>query len=144
MKTYRIKSENDPNKFYLIPWDFDGSFGQKGSTEYDPYENPNSEILKVNELYARLLNNEEFMRDCSDRWKKLREELWTNEFISDLLTNFYEDIKDILNYEMIIWEPKGYEEETEKNFNFEEYIEALYRWIPNRLEFCDLYFAYLI
>jgi hypothetical protein len=38
-------------------------------------------------------------------------------------------------------EPEDYEEETGEKFSYEKFIEDLHDWIPNRLDFCDNYFA---
>ena len=77
-KNYFIVRNTYPNKFYFIPWDFDNSFGQLGWTFLDSDVNPEASIRSQHELFNRLLNNEEFMKDCKNRWFTIREKLWTD------------------------------------------------------------------
>ena len=130
---------NYPSKIFLIPWDYDGCFGQFGWLRYSPFENPEEEIRSKNELFKRLMDNEDFMRDCSDRWFQLREELWTEEFFLNILSDNYEEIEDILEFENNMWNPKTIKEKYNNDVN--ESVENLYDWIPDRLVFCDYYFS---
>lgn len=136
---YFIVRNSYPSKFYLIPWDFDFSFGQFGGGDQNVESNPESEIREVNKLYNRLLNDEEFVQACKKRWKYLREDLWTEEFILDMVSAMYEEIKDILEFEAEMWDPSVLKSNWE--FNIDDSINNLFEWIPNRLDFCDLYFA---
>jgi len=135
-----IRNSN-PNKFFLIPWDFDGCFGQKGHELQSAIVNHESLIREKNELYNRLFDNEEFRECCKARWFELRENLWTEEYILDILSDIYEEIKDILDFEMLDFSPKDHEKETGKKFLIEDYINDLFQWIPERLTFCDGYFS---
>ncbi|TFF90865.1 MAG: hypothetical protein EU548_00865 [Promethearchaeota archaeon] len=137
---YIIRNTN-PSKFILIPWDFDGSFGQKGNQEYSVTENPEPVVKKVNGLYERLLNNEEFREDCKNRWTYLRESLWTNEYLLDELSSIYKEIEEILVIEVFLWKHRTEKEDDGEEFIIEEYVDALFEWIPERLDFCDSYFA---
>jgi hypothetical protein len=129
----------NPAKFYLIPWDFDFSFGQFGGSFYNPENNPDEEIKKVNRLYDRLLDNVEFIQCCKERWKYLRGEVWNDNYILEAISTIYREIKEIIQYESKMWDPvfikKGW-----KN-NMENSIEYLFEWIPKRLNYCDLYFS---
>lgn len=125
-----------PNNFSLLPWDFDGCFGQFRWTIYSASEDPESEIRERNYLYDRLLGNNTFREDCKKRWFYIREKLWSVDFILDILSHIYEDIENILEIETTMWEPEG----AEKNSDVEDYIDSLFQWIPERLEFCDSYF----
>jgi hypothetical protein len=128
-----------PSKFFLIPWDFDHALGQYMDKTYYYYMNPESVIRKYNELYNRLLDNEEFRKECKNRWFELREELWTDESILDMLQDNYEEIIDILELDTNIWNPFVIKESWENNVD--ESVSELFHWIPNRIEFCDSYFA---
>ena len=93
-------------------------------------------------MYARLLDNESFVKDCNARWNWLREELWTDEFIFDMLTEIYEEIKPVLEIDTQMWDP--YQTITDKRTNsnqVDESVSKLYQWIKDRLDFCDTYFA---
>ena len=134
---YFIIRDTYPSKFFLIPWDFDGSFCRLGRTQYDSDQNPELVIRERNELFNRLMDNENFRQDCNNRWKYLREELWTEEYILGMLSDFYEEIKDILEIEIKMWKPKI---TRDKDFNVYDFVKGLSQLIIERLEFCDTYF----
>jgi spore coat protein CotH len=132
-RNYYLIRNTNPSKFYLIPWDFDGSFGQWGVDKYDAYWDIEDTIRIKNGLYDRLMGNEEFMKSCKNRWFELRKELWTEDFILDMLIENYEKIKDTLKFSTKLWDQK---------INIvEQYIDFLFKWIPERLDFCDSYFS---
>ena len=146
---YYIVRNSNPSKFYLVPWDFDGSFGQRGWVIFNSNENCEPTILLTNHLYRRLLNNENFRRDVRDRWNFLRDVLWTEEFMMDLLSDIYNDVKSLIELDTRKWKPLTVENEdlvynrylySTKEFDLEEYIDELFQFIPKRLEFCDSYF----
>ena len=133
---YLIRNTN-PSKFYLCPWDFDSSFGQMGGSFRIPNENPESEIRR-NLIYNRLIDNEDFMLDCKNRWIYLREDLWTEDFILNMLVEFYEEIEYLYEIEKNMWDPEVVKSKWHNKFD--DSISHLYQYIPARLEFCDIYF----
>jgi hypothetical protein len=146
---YFIVRDSSPSEFFLIPWDFDGSLGQRGWTFFDYDENPEIDINKDNILYKRLINNEDFRQSCQERWNYLRETLWTEEFILDMLTEIYEENIHIIEIDTKIWKPITVKDDSlvynrylysTKEFELNEYIENLFQFIPERLEYCDNYF----
>ena len=137
-QNYFLVRNDYPSKFFLIPWDFDSSFGQYLDRKYSSSEDPTPEAISRNYLYCRLLNNEEFRNELKIRWFQLREELWTNEFIIDMISDMYEEIKIILEIDASMWYRSIFEESWKQEL--EESIDHLYEWIPKRLNFCDYYF----
>lgn len=130
---YFIVRNTHPSKFFLIPWDFDISFGQnKKDMDESPTKNHDSKIKRKNVLYRKLLKNEDFREECTARWKELREKLWTEDFILDMIIDMYEEVKDSLERDINLWQP---------SLSPEDYYKDLIKWIPDRLEFCDSYFA---
>ena len=136
-KNYFIVRQTYPNKLFLIPWDFDSSIGGRWGL-YDAEENRESTIREKNILYNRLLNNDDFKHDCKNRWIDLRENIWTDNFLLDMASDNYEEIKDILELELKMWKR---ESNNKKNFDINQEINELYHWISDRLDFCDLYFS---
>jgi len=131
-KNYFIIRNTAPSKFFLIPWDFDGTFGQWRDAIYDPSWIQDDYAGKKNELFYRLINNAEFMRECKIRWIELREKLWTEEKIMDMIFDYYQQIKDSLKLSMTLWD---LEDEREK------YLDLFFEYIPERLLVCDSYFS---
>ena len=152
LKNYFIVRDNYPSKFYLVPWDFDGSFGQWGWIKYNSNENPDSEIKHDNYLWRRLLVNKKFLKECKDRWFFLREELWTKEFIMNMLLDDYDEIEPLIRIDTEMWKPINVKENppqkgpymykySTKEFDLDEYLDYLFYWIPERLSFCDQHFG---
>ncbi|NVM37659.1 MAG: CotH kinase family protein [Candidatus Lokiarchaeota archaeon] len=147
---YYLVRNSMPSKFFLIPWDFDGSFGQMGWKKY----NSNSTVYfgGRNLLYKRLFHNKEFMQEVKTRWAELRADLWTKEYIFGIISKIYNQIQEILEIELEMWKPitvEGYISPewpdecfySNEEFDLNEAIQFLYNWTEERLQFCDLYFA---
>jgi len=133
-KNYFIMRDTYPNKFFLIPWDFDGSLGQWGETKYKANTNREDYIRNNNALFDRLLDDDYFRKACKSRWFELRKDLWDENYFMDLLFEIYEDIKDSIKLSMTIYDMED---------KMDEYVNYLIQWIPDRIEFCDSYFAVL-
>ena len=146
---YYLVRNTMPNKFFLIPWDFDNSFGQLGWFKYDANKifNPYGRNL----LFERLINNEEFMQEVNIRWAELRTDIWTDQFIFGLISEMYDQIQKVLEIDLEIWTPitvdgyisPGFPDEyfySNNEFDMNEAIQFLYNWMEERLKFCDLYF----
>ncbi len=132
VRNYYLLRDTAPNKFYLIPWDFDHSFGQFKARYYLEADNDvESYIRKGNYLFNRLMDNDDFMRDCKNRWRELRKKLWTEDFVLEMLEELYEEIKNDLERDLNMWQPKQ---------DPQKYIDLLFEWIPERLDYCDDYF----
>ena len=134
-RNFFIIRNTAPSKFFLIPWDFDFSFGQGGWGSFLTAQlNQTNQICKASEIYNRLLNNKEFMENCKERWKILREEIWTEEFFSDMLAEYHKEIEEVKNLDYSLWY-------ADKDIlELDEYIQILHKWIPKRLEYCDYFF----
>ena len=147
---YYIVRNSYPSKFFLIPWDFDGSFGQRGWIIFDFDDNPENTILQENRLFQRLLDNEDFRRDCNNRWKYLREDLWAEESILNILSDIYVSIRTLIELDTDLWKPITVSDESlvysrylysTKEFDLDEYINNLFEFVSSRLDFCDEYFT---
>ncbi|MBD3255502.1 MAG: hypothetical protein GF383_10435 [Candidatus Lokiarchaeota archaeon] len=145
VKNYFIVRNTHPEKFFLIPWDFDDSFGQYGGNKYEWDFNCDREIKASNQLFNRLINNKEFKLDCQNRWEELRNEIWTEEHLIETLTAIFSEIKEIVEIDTKKWNPYPNEMPQEHWDNdCEAYIDYLYYWISNRLEYCDAHFDNLV
>ncbi len=140
-QNYFLVRNSYPNKFILIPWDFDSSFGQFYSRKYSSREDPTNEIMSRNYLYNRLLHNAEFRTELKNRWFQLREEVWTEEFILNILSEIYEEIKTLVEIDAKMWYQGIFGDNWKQKL--EESIDNLFEWIPDRLIFCDDYFQAL-
>jgi hypothetical protein len=130
-KNYFIARNSHDTLFYLIPWDFDISFGQNATTTYGNTTDPIEEIRLKNRLYERLLQNKTFRQNCSARWNELRGDIWNNESISKTISNIYSECKPYVQHDLNLWN---------QPYNSENYIDQLKDWILDRLDFCDDHF----
>jgi hypothetical protein len=112
--------------------------GQSLSNIHNAEDNPEEDIREDNRLYDRLLDSEEFRNECKERWIFLREEVWTEEYIMDLLSKNYNKINDVLEIDTEMWNPVKLNDKWDNDV--EEFVNHLFKWFPDRLEFCDYYF----
>ena len=140
-KNYYIVRNSYPSQFFLIPCDYDGCLGQYGWNSYDAEANTEQFIRTHNTLFARLVDNADFMQECKNRWFELREVLWTEEFLFDKIDDIYNEIKDAIELDQLMWfDSVRYYLNKEIEEDIEKYFENLIDYIPIRLEFCDNYF----
>ena len=138
-KDYYIVRNTNPNKFFLIPWDYDWSFGINKVWEMEePDTNDEDKIKGYFYLYKRLIKNDTFMNNCSKRWFELRQNLFSKNKIMNRLDELYKENKEIIKLDIEMWPPVS--EDGTDEFVFKDYIEFLYEWVPARLKFCDKYF----
>ncbi|MFX1392822.1 MAG: CotH kinase family protein [Promethearchaeota archaeon] len=137
-KNYFLVRNTYPNKFFLVPWDYDRCFGEYAWNNFDPDRNDEVEIRELNYLFNRLLGNNEYRNSVKERWFNLRITIWSEQNIVDMLEDIYEEVKDILEIETNKWNP-GDMQSHWKN-NVDESVKRLFTWIPERLDFCDSYF----
>jgi len=136
-KNYFVVRHTSPSKFFLIPWDFDSCIGGRWDL-YDAKENREDTIRGKNELYNRLLNIQDFRQDCKIRWIDLRTKLWSEHYIFNMISDNYDEIKDILEIELKMWQR---ERKGKKEVNVDEHLSELLEWFSDRLAFCDIYFS---
>lgn len=127
--TFLVKEDTN-EKFIIIPWDIDGSWG----LFWDGTQTSYTSILS-NNIFDRLIetNTENFKSRLKQRWAYLRGHVFsTNElkniFIDNFLTIKKSNIIDIEN------------EKWRSNINIEMEQEYLLNWIENRVSFLDNYY----
>ncbi|TFF88759.1 MAG: hypothetical protein EU548_08455 [Promethearchaeota archaeon] len=135
---YFIVRNTNPNKFFLVPWDFDRCFGQWLRRSSSPHTNHDEFIKQNNLLFSRLLDNEKFRLDCKNRWFELREIIWTENSILDMLSDLYDEIKEVIDIDTNLWYHNLWAEDWEGEID--KTIDHVFDWIPERLIFCDGYF----
>jgi len=84
------------------------------------------------------MKNAEFMKEVKERWLTLRDSIWTECSIMDMLLEIYEEIKVISEIDTSMWYP--WYIDLKWALKVEEAVELLFKWIPERLEFCDAFF----
>ena len=127
--TFLVK-KNLQNKFYIVPWDIDGSWG----LFWDGTYTDNTSILS-NSLFNRLIETDinDFKGKVRKRWASLRERYFSNIELKKLFVKNFNTIKNsnIIDIENRKWD-------LNIDINSEE--EFLINWIDKRVLFLDDYF----
>lgn len=128
--TFLLK-ENTANKFYIIPWDLDGSWGLFWDGSRISY----TSVLS-NNLFDRLIELDigDFNNKLKNRWNHLR----GNAFIEfELMNMFIKNFNQVNQLDIINLENKKWG----CQINIEEEQEYLLDWLEKRVVFLDNYFA---
>jgi hypothetical protein len=127
---------NEP--YFYVPWDFDGTFGNK----WDGTQYSKTDELLSNGFYNRLLKDHpenEFRQKLQVRWNQLRNDWLTVSNLMDMFTENYNYLVEngVYEREEITWKDKD-------NYRFNsEYIAYMQEWITERLKFLDNEFNYI-
>ncbi len=127
--TFLVKA-NSQDKFHILPWDIDGSWGLSWDGSHDGY----TSILS-NNLFDRLIetNPDDFVNKLKFRWSSLRAGVLSNIELKKL---FADNFNLINNSDIIEIENKKWE----SNIDMDEEEEYLMNWLENRTDFLDNYF----
>ncbi len=121
---------NSTSKYFFIPWDMDGTFGN--NWRGDRIDRTKS--ILSNGLYNRLLKFPTFKNELKNRWNELRSSQIQNSYLSNLFQS---------NYNLL--EENGvYKREALVNGITNKYkpseIDYIISWIERRIGFLDTYF----
>lgn len=119
--------------YFIIPWDFDGTYGMVWDGSYDP----RTDYLLSNGLYDRLLE------DCSEngfsdmlrnRWQELKADFLNKDYILEQFDHLYNYLNKNNAYlrEELVW--REYKVDYSFNMNY------LDNWLTDRFSYLDSYF----
>lgn len=122
-----------PNeKFMIIPWDFDGSWG----IQYDGKRVSANNML-TNNLYQRLFetNPDNYREILKNRWFELRATIFTENNITNKFGQYVNIFTktDIIEMENQRWE---------LSIDIQKEYEYIKTWVSIRLDFLDHYYSY--
>lgn len=122
-------------KWFLVPWDVDGSFGRRNNASKRDIE-----VLSSNQLFERLIktNAQGFVDIMREKWNENKEGLFSYESLMARFTEYYEALgaEGVWAREMEKWPTfsKSYKFDADKEYLYiQEYMKA--RW-----DFVDSYF----
>lgn len=115
-------------RFYIVPWDIDGSWGLFWDGTYTSYTSSLS-----NNLFDRLIttNTENFRYRLKQRWAYLRGNILSNTELENMFTNNFIKNSDIIDIENKKWG---------SNIDINSEQDYLIDWTINRVNFLDNYF----
>lgn len=121
---------NQADRFFMLPWDMDGTWGRSwnGNTK------PSTGILS-NNLFDRLIENDvdNFKTKLKQRWVTAR----NNIFTTNNIMSYYENYADLME------QTKAFERDKirwELNNTLLEELDYTRGWVEDRLDFLDNYF----
>jgi spore coat protein H len=127
--TFLVK-ESVHEKFRILPWDLDGSWG----IFWDGTQVGHTSILS-NNLFDRLMetNTDNFRNKLKQRWFSLRGTVFSETELKNLFIEHFSEIEKsgIIDIENRKWE---------SNIDFQSELDYLIDWIEKRVIFLDLYF----
>ena len=122
-------------KWYLVPWDVDGSFGRRNNASKRDIE-----VLSSNQLFERLIktNAQGFVDIMRDKWNENKHGLFSYDSLMARFTAYYEalDAQGVWAREKLKWPTfsKSYKFDAATEYQYiQEYMKA--RW-----DFVDSYF----
>lgn len=132
-KNVFLYKRDNREKFQIIPWDLDGSWG----ILYDGSRGGDNHILS-NSLFDRLmaLNPDNYRQKLKNRWLSLRENSWAQENIAKYFNKYFHlfQSSDIIQKENQVWN-------IELDMNEEQVF--INEWTENRLIYLDEFFSSL-
>ena len=117
-------------KFFFIPWDYDGSFGRNWDSSHYPHN-----IWLLNHLFDRLMENKEYRTRFANRWNELRQAQFSEEFIVGLIDDNVQTLGNAIERNRKRW-PEArnhYRDHT----TFEQDIQLMKSWLKKRLDWLD-------
>ena len=122
-------------KWFLVPWDVDGSFGRRNNASKRDIE-----ILSSNQLFERLIqtNAQGFVELLRQKWNDNRDGVFSYESLMARFTEYYEALgaEGVWTREQEKWPTFS------KSYKFDADAEYLYiqEYMKARWDFVDLYF----
>lgn len=121
---------NSTSKYFFIPWDMDGTFGNNWKGE----RIDRAKGILSNGLYKRLLNIPIFKNELKNRWNELRNSQIQNSYLSNLFQSNYNLLE-----ENGVYAREALVSGIAFNYKSSE-IDYIISWIDRRIAFLDTYF----
>jgi len=117
-------------RFFFVPWDYDGTFGRN----WDGNPFPHTAWLS-NHLFDRLLNHAPYRARFVARWKRLREHEFSARLIQRMIDDNARTLGEAARRNAARWPTTGggYPDEL----SFEEDIAQMKSWIEARIRWLD-------
>jgi len=125
-----VSGEGPPPKFFFVPWDYDGTFGQNWNATPYPHD-----AWLSNHLFDRLMSNQEYRRRLAERWRQWREREFSVETICSRIDAGVRALGWAADRNAIRW--KSAAGIYPNRLSFEEDIARMKKWIEARVKWLD-------
>lgn len=118
------------NKFFFVPWDYDGTFGRNWNATPYPHN-----VWLSNPLFDRLMQNGEYRRRFAARWRQLRQGPLAEAAMVAAIERNVRTLGEAVRRNVERWptDRGGYPD----RLTFEEDIEQMKAWVERRLQWLD-------
>ena len=134
-RNFYIYSPQNMDRWYILPWDMDGSFGRRNDASKRPID-----IISSNPIFERLIttNAQGFCDLLRQKWTELRDNVLSYDHMMGKFQAHY----DALNA-CGMWEREAEAWPKFKAFTFDaaEELQYIYEYMLARAEFVEGYFA---
>ncbi len=117
-------------KFFFVPWDYDGSFGRNWDSSHYPYD-----VWLSNNLFDRLMQNKEYRIKFANRWNELRKAQFSEDSIVKMIDDNVQTLGEAVERNSKRWrEARDYYHD---HATFEQDIQLMKSWLKKRLDWLD-------
>jgi spore coat protein H len=117
-------------RFFFVPWDYDGTFGRN----WDGNPFPHTAWLS-NHLFDRLLGHAPYRARFAARWKRLRAREFSAQAIQRMIDDNVRTLGEAARRNVVRWPTTG--EGYPDELSFEEDIAQMKSWIGARIQWLD-------
>ena len=118
------------NKFFFVPWDYDGTFGR--NWDATPYAH---NVWLSNPLFERLMQNAEYRRRFAARWRQLRGRQLAEATLVAMMDENAATLGEAVQRNVQRWptDRGGYPD----RLTFEQDVNQMKAWVARRLQWLD-------
>lgn len=124
------KEPPQTEKFFFVPWDYDGSFGRNWDSSIYPHD-----VWLSNRLFDRLNESKEYRKKFAARYNELRKTVFSEESLIGMIDENARTLGDAVKRNFQRW--KDFHNQYPDRATFEEDIRHMKQWISKRLKWLD-------
>lgn len=117
-------------KFFFVPWDYDGTFGRNWDGNQYPYN-----VWLSNRLFDRLNESKEYRKRFAARYNELRKTVFSEESLFGMIDENVRVLGDAVKRNAERW--KNFNNYYPDRATFEEDIQYMKQWLQKRLKWLD-------
>jgi spore coat protein CotH len=118
------------DKFFFVPWDYDGTFGRNWDGQPYPHD-----VWLSNGLFDRLMQNADYRKRFAARWSQLRQREFSEATILGMIEANARTLGDAMKRNAQRW--SGNRGGNSGPSAFEQDLDLMRRWVPARLKWLD-------
>lgn len=117
-------------KFFFIPWDYDGSFGRNWDGSVYPHD-----VWLSNRLFDRLNESKEYRQRFAARYNELRRSVFSEESLFEMIDENVRTLGEAVKRNNMRW--KDAQNYYPDRATFEQDVAHIRQWLQKRLKWLD-------